>query len=136
MKAQSPQLRLRIMGDTSDQVLRLLDQRRIDLAIARRRIAGDSEAYDFEALGNERLLVVVRSGHVLARRRKLSWEELVRDWPGSCSRPALRTHRAGPAAAQPGAAGAGRCHRVQLRLLDAAVGAADGRGDAAVGLGP
>mgnify|MGYP000685730160 CR=1 FL=1 len=26
MKAQSPQLRLRIMGDTSDQVLRLLDQ--------------------------------------------------------------------------------------------------------------
>lgn len=81
MKAQNPQLRLRIMGDTSDQVLRLLDQRRIDLAIARRRIAGDSEAYDFEALGNERLLVVVRSGHVLARRRKLSWEELVRDWP-------------------------------------------------------
>ena len=33
MKAQSPQLRLRIMGDTSDQILRLLDQRRIDLHI-------------------------------------------------------------------------------------------------------
>lgn len=36
LKAGNPQLRIRIMGDTSDQVLRLLDQRRIDLAIARR----------------------------------------------------------------------------------------------------
>ena len=81
MKAQSPQLRLRIMGDTSDQILRLLDQRRIDLAIARRSPTADSSGYGFEELGNERLLLVVRSGHALARRRKLDWEELVRDWP-------------------------------------------------------
>ena len=81
MKAQSPQLRLRIMGDTSDEVLRLLEQRRIDLAIARRSPAAGSGSYSFEELGNEHLLVVVRSGHPLARRRKLGWEELVRDWP-------------------------------------------------------
>lgn len=81
MKAQSPQLRLRIMGDTSDQVLRLLDQRRIDMAIARRSPAAHSSSYSFEELGNERLLVVVRSGHPLTRRRKLGWQELVGDWP-------------------------------------------------------
>ena len=81
MKAQSPPLRLRMMGDTSDQVLRLLDQRRIDLAIARRSPAADNGSYRFEELGNERLLVVVRSGHALARRRKLDWQELVREWP-------------------------------------------------------
>ena len=81
MKAQSPQLRLRIMGDTSDQILRLLDQRRIDMAIARRSPAAHSSSYSFEELGNERLLVVVRSGHPLTRRRKLGWQELVGDWP-------------------------------------------------------
>lgn len=81
MKAQSPQLRIRIMGDTSDQVLRLLDQRRIDLAIARRNPSADGGPYAFEELGNERLLVVVRSGHALARRRKLAWEELLDNWP-------------------------------------------------------
>jgi len=81
MKAQSPQLRIRIMGDTSDQVLRLLEQRRIDLAIARRNPSADGGPYAFEELGNERLLVVVRSGHALARRRKLAWEELLGEWP-------------------------------------------------------
>src|SRR5256885_5444472 len=69
------------MGDTSDQILRLLDQRRIDMAIARRSPAAHSSSYSFEELGNERLLVVVRSGHPLTRRRKLGWQELVGDWP-------------------------------------------------------
>ncbi|CAB5684261.1 Galactose-binding protein regulator [Delftia tsuruhatensis] len=81
LKAGNPQLRIRIMGDTSDQVLRLLDQRRIDLAIARRNPSAEGGPYSFEELGNERLLVVVRSGHALARRRKLAWEELLHDWP-------------------------------------------------------
>jgi DNA-binding transcriptional LysR family regulator len=80
-KAENPQLRLRIMGDTSDQVLRLLDQNHIDIAIARRNPMTDDQAYEFEALGNERLLVVVRAGHPLIRRRKLPLEELVREWP-------------------------------------------------------
>ncbi|AEA69276.1 MULTISPECIES: LysR family transcriptional regulator [Pseudomonas] len=81
IKALNPQLRIRIMGDTSDQVIQLLEQGRIDLAIARRNAATDSEHYEFEQLGNERLLVVVHAGHPLARRKKLALAELVSDWP-------------------------------------------------------
>ena len=81
IKSLNPQLRIRIMGDTSDQVIQLLEQGRIDLAIARRNAATNSEHYSFEPLGNERLLVVVHAGHPLAQRASLPLEELVSDWP-------------------------------------------------------
>ncbi|MBC8978999.1 LysR family transcriptional regulator [Pseudomonas lurida] len=81
IKTLNPQLRIRIMGDTSDQVIQLLEQGRIDLAISRRNAATDSEHYSFEPLGNERLLVVVHAGHPLAQREHLPLDELVRDWP-------------------------------------------------------
>ena len=43
MKAQSPQLRLRIMGDTSDQILRLLDQLlEVEAALKRGSDPGDA----------------------------------------------------------------------------------------------
>ncbi|MDL2185708.1 LysR family transcriptional regulator [Pseudomonas sp. ChxA] len=81
IKTLNPQLRIRIMGDTSDQVIQLLEQGRIDLAIARRNAATDSEHYTFEPLGNERMLVVVHAGHPLAQREHLPLAELVSDWP-------------------------------------------------------
>ncbi|WP_296258393.1 MULTISPECIES: LysR family transcriptional regulator [unclassified Pseudomonas] len=81
IKSLNPQLRIRIMGDTSDQVVQLLEQGRVDIAVTRRNPANDREHYEFEPLGNERLIAVVHSGHPLARRRKLQWQELVRDWP-------------------------------------------------------
>lgn len=81
IKALNPQLRIRIMGDTSDQVIQLLEQGRIDLAIARRNAGTDSEHYDFEPLGNERLLVVVHANHPLAKRKTLELSELVGAWP-------------------------------------------------------
>jgi DNA-binding transcriptional LysR family regulator len=81
IKALQPQLRIRITGDTSDQIIRSLEQGKIDLAVARRNAAMDSQHYAFEALGNERLLLVVRKGHPLLRRRRLTLEELVGAWP-------------------------------------------------------
>lgn len=81
IKALNPQLRLRIMGDTSDQVVQLLEQGRVDIAVTRRNIDNDREQYQFEALGNEELIAVVHSGHPLADRETLQWDELVRDWP-------------------------------------------------------
>jgi len=81
IKALNPQLRIRIMGDTSDQVVQLLEQGRVDIAITRRNVIDDREQYEFEALGNERLIAVVHSGHPLAGREKLQWRELVKDWP-------------------------------------------------------
>lgn len=81
IKALNPQLRLRIMGDTSDQVLQLLEQGRVDIAITRRNVIAAREDYVFEPLGNERLIAVVRSGHPLASRRDVQWRELVTEWP-------------------------------------------------------
>ncbi len=81
IKRRHPQLRIRIMGDTSDQVIQLLAQGRIDLAIARRNASIDSQHYDFEPLGNERLLLVVHSQHPLLQRATLKLAELVNDWP-------------------------------------------------------
>ncbi|MFR0688502.1 LysR family transcriptional regulator [Enterobacterales bacterium AE_CKDN230030158-1A_HGKHYDSX7] len=81
IKERQPQLQIRIMGDTSDQVIQLLEQGRIDVGVARRNAVSDRGQYEFEPLGNEKLLVVVHKGHPLVRRRKVEWAELVRDWP-------------------------------------------------------
>ncbi|MCS3470905.1 DNA-binding transcriptional LysR family regulator [Pseudomonas sp. JUb42] len=81
IKALNPQLRIRIMGDTSDQVIQLLEQGRVDIAVTRRSPSNDRDDYEFEPLGNERLIAVVHSGHPLASRQNLQWAELVRDWP-------------------------------------------------------
>jgi DNA-binding transcriptional LysR family regulator len=90
IKSLNPQLRIRIMGDTSDQVIQLLEQGRIDLAIARRNAATDSEHYVFEQLGNERLLVVVHAGIRWPGARSWKW----RNWSvvgrGFCSRKPAR----------------------------------------------
>lgn len=90
IKSLNPQLRIRIMGDTSDQVIQLLEQGRIDLAIARRNAATDSEHYAFEQLGNERLLVVVHAGHPLAKRKNSSCRNWSAAGRGSCSRNPVR----------------------------------------------
>lgn len=81
IKGLHPQLRIRIMGDTSDQVVQLLEQGRVDIAVTRRSPISDREHYEFEPLGNERLIAVVHSRHPLATRRTLHWKELVTDWP-------------------------------------------------------
>jgi DNA-binding transcriptional LysR family regulator len=81
MKRRFPRLRIRIMGDTSDQLIELLDQGVIDLAIARRNLESDRTRFDFEPLGNERLILTVHREHPLARQQKLDLEDLVMNWP-------------------------------------------------------
>jgi len=81
IKACHPQLRIRIMGDTSDHLIPLLAQGAIDLAIARRSAATDREHYEFEPLGNERLLIVVRANHPLTQQKRLKLPDLIKHWP-------------------------------------------------------
>lgn len=80
-KARQPGLQLRILGDTSDQLTELLEQERIDVAIARFTQPADLGRFTFEPLGNEHLAVVVRTGHPLAGRAVPDLAELVEDWP-------------------------------------------------------
>lgn len=80
-KARQPGLQLRILGDTSDQLTELLEQERIDVAIARFTQPADLGRFTFEPLGNEHLAVVVRTGHPLTDRAPPDLAELVADWP-------------------------------------------------------
>lgn len=80
-KARQPGLQLRILGDTSDQLTELLEQERIDVAIARFTQPADLGRFTFEPLGNEHLAVVVRTGHPLTGRAVPDLAELVEDWP-------------------------------------------------------
>lgn len=80
-KARQPGLQLRILGDTSDQLTELLEQERIDVAIARFTQPADLGRFTFEPLGNEHLAVVVRTGHPLAGRAAPDLAELVAEWP-------------------------------------------------------
>ena len=80
-KARQPGLQLRILGDTSDQLTELLEQERIDVAIARFTQQADLGRFVFEPLGNEHLAVVVRTGHPLTGRAAPDLAELVAEWP-------------------------------------------------------
>ncbi len=80
IKRERPRLNVRILGETSDQISLLLEQRRIELAVGRFTGPMEHNKFDFEALADEPMLAVVRRRHALARRRRLDWAELVR-WP-------------------------------------------------------
>lgn len=81
MKRQRPLLQVRLVGETSDQLVELLAQSRIDIAIARYVTALQHNLFDFEPLGNEEMSVVVRRGHPLDGQAPVSLERLLEDWP-------------------------------------------------------
>ena len=135
LKKKRPLLAVRILGETSDQLLDLLQRRELDLAVGRFSAPMQHNRFDFEPLANELLCAVVRKGHPLCRARALTLADLV-DWPWVLqllSSPArqlmedefaqanLRTPR------EPG--------RVRLDLRDAAVAAVERRGRRAAGIG-
>ncbi|WP_035052126.1 LysR family transcriptional regulator [Andreprevotia chitinilytica] len=80
LKVNKPLLKIRIKGETSDQLIELLGQGKIDFAIGRFSELDQHNWLDFEALGNEVLLLVVRSGHALAGKEAVNLPELV-EWP-------------------------------------------------------
>lgn len=80
IKRDRPRLNVRILGETSDQIGLLLERHQIELAVGRFTGPLEHNKFDFTALADEPMRVVVRRRHALARRRSVDWEELVR-WP-------------------------------------------------------
>lgn len=80
IKRERPRLGVRILGETSDQIGVLLERHEIELAVGRFAGPLDHNKFDFSALSDEPLRIVVRSGHPLSERRRIGWDELVR-WP-------------------------------------------------------
>lgn len=77
MKARYPQLTVRLLGDTSDQIIALLESHQIEFGVCRYIVAEQYGQFDFEPLGNECLQFVATPGHPLATKRKLSLANLL-----------------------------------------------------------
>jgi len=71
MKKARPLLSIRLMGETSDEIVALLLQGKIDLAVGRFSNPLQHNLIEYEVLGNEILYIVARSGHPLAKVRRL-----------------------------------------------------------------
>ncbi|WP_277810519.1 LysR family transcriptional regulator [Chromohalobacter canadensis] len=81
MKRQRPLLQVRMLGETSDQLVELLAHNRIDIAIARYVTALQHNLFDFESLDNETMLAVVRHDHPLTGSVELPLAPLLEEWP-------------------------------------------------------
>jgi DNA-binding transcriptional LysR family regulator len=76
LKSRRPLLIVRMLGETSDHILDLLDGHRIDLAVGRFSRVLQHNAFDFEPLANETLYMVARNGHPLAEAPALALRDL------------------------------------------------------------
>ncbi|MCS2608636.1 LysR family transcriptional regulator [Halomonas dongshanensis] len=81
MKRQRPLLQIRLMGETSDQLVELLEQGKVDIAIARYATSIQHNQFDFEPLGNEKMVTVVRRNHPLLHGELPHLEVLLDAWP-------------------------------------------------------
>ena len=80
LKTESPLLNVRILGETSDQVVQLLHRREVDLALGRLTSPLQHNDFSFEPLARETLVLVVRAVHPVAGRASVSLRELM-EWP-------------------------------------------------------
>ncbi|WP_240484526.1 LysR family transcriptional regulator [Pseudoponticoccus marisrubri] len=67
IKRARPQLMVSLHGETSDAILEELEAGRLDLAVGRFSAVRHRTIFAFEPLAEERLVVVARTGHPLAR---------------------------------------------------------------------
>ncbi|MCE9665254.1 LysR family transcriptional regulator [Halomonas sp. M5N1S17] len=80
LKQRRPRLALRIDEQSSDRLLLALEYRQLDLVIGRLTEVSQHNQFDFEALLEEPLRVVARSGHPLVKGGEASLGVLSR-WP-------------------------------------------------------
>jgi len=71
VKKERPLLAIRLMGETSDEIVALLLEGKIDLAVGRFSNPLQHNLVDYEDLGNEELCIVARTGHPLAAQKRL-----------------------------------------------------------------
>jgi len=76
IKQRRPMLAVRLLGETSDEIMNLLAQRKIDLAVGRFSHILQHNEIDYEVLGNEIMYVVARTGHPLADRGQITLSDL------------------------------------------------------------
>lgn len=80
IKRKRPQLMVVLHGETSDTILDMLENGRLDLAVGRFSTDRHRHLFEFEPLAEEKLIIVARAGHALEGRALDGLAELV-DWP-------------------------------------------------------
>ncbi len=71
VKKSRPLLAIRLTGETSDEIIAFLLEGKIDLAVGRFSNPLQHNLIDYEYLGNEDLCIVARTGHPMARHKRL-----------------------------------------------------------------
>jgi DNA-binding transcriptional LysR family regulator len=71
-----PLVRMQLVVDTSERLLEMLDEGKVEIMVGRLTDRCESSGYTFERLAEEPLCVVVRTGHPLLSRTSLNFVEL------------------------------------------------------------
>ncbi|OSP55392.1 LysR family transcriptional regulator [Pseudoruegeria sp. SK021] len=77
IKRTRPQLTVVLHGETSDALLDMLENGRLDLVVGRYSTDRHQHLFDFEPLAYERLTAVARAGHALQGRARYRLADLV-----------------------------------------------------------
>ncbi|WP_296258264.1 MULTISPECIES: LysR family transcriptional regulator [unclassified Pseudomonas] len=80
LKQRWPLLSIEIVEQTSDHLMDMLDDKKLDLAVARFTDESQQQVYDFHALAPEPFCMVVNSRHPLTERAQTPLKELG-NWP-------------------------------------------------------
>jgi DNA-binding transcriptional LysR family regulator len=78
LKQCHPNLSVRVLGETSDQMIACLLKGETDMALGYLSALPESSGIECETIGKEALSMVVRTHHPLCRKNKLSFSELER----------------------------------------------------------
>ncbi|WP_407050972.1 LysR family transcriptional regulator [Methyloraptor flagellatus] len=76
LKARRPLMTIHLIAATSDQLLEALNNRTIDLALARLIDPQQNSVFEFEPLVDEEIWIFARAGHPLASREAIELTEL------------------------------------------------------------
>ena len=76
LKSRHPLIHVQILGETSDQIVPMLELGKLDLAVGRFSGPMQHNKFDFEELKHEELIFVTRFGHPLSQRKNLSLGDL------------------------------------------------------------
>ncbi|RAU42441.1 MULTISPECIES: LysR family transcriptional regulator [unclassified Pseudomonas] len=80
LKRRWPLLSIEIVEQTSDHLMEMLDDKKLDLAVARYTDESQQQVYDFQALAPEPFCMVVNSRHPLTEFEETPLQELG-NWP-------------------------------------------------------
>nr|WP_314581099.1 LysR family transcriptional regulator [uncultured Pseudomonas sp.] len=80
LKKRWPLLSIEIVEQTSDHLMEMLDDKKLDLAVARYTNENQQQVYDFQALAPEPFCMVVNSRHPLTELDEAPLQELGK-WP-------------------------------------------------------